>query len=330
MSLYLCSTQSFLFAFAETSRSLCLSVNNQAELSSVEFLPDRQIAPKKEPFWRRRATALILLGIILIAGFFRFYGRDFDQGHNQHPDERFIVGKTLSLNWPSSAEQFGDVLHSPLNLRNVDNGGPCPPPGCNYPYGALPVYLVKGAGWLYDTVVPHPQDEAKDYYHASYDGITKTGRSLAAIFDLITILLVFLIGRRLYSSAVGLIAAALVAFAVTHIQIAHFYASDVFLVTFMMGALYCSVVLMQRPSWRAALGAGLFIGLAVATKVSVVPFAVVVVMAVILRTAYRKRTRLLAAELGDPVGFRPATQRERNMSAAVHFGRGFLYLIGAG
>ena len=112
---------------------------------------------------------------------------------------------------------------------------------------------MKGAGWLYDTVlISHPEGELPDYYHQSYDGITKTGRSLAAIFDLITILLVFLIGRRLYSSTTGLIAAALVAFAVTHIQIAHFYASDVFLVTFMMGALYFSVVLMQRPSWRAA------------------------------------------------------------------------------
>ena len=65
---------------------------------------------------------------MLLAGFFRFYGRDFDQGHNQHPDERFIVGKTLSLGWPVSSQDFWDVQHSPLNLRNVTNGGPVRPP----------------------------------------------------------------------------------------------------------------------------------------------------------------------------------------------------------
>ena len=74
------------------------------------------------------------------------------------------------------------------------------------------------------------------------------------------------------------------------------------------------------------LGAGLCIGFAVGSKVSVVPFALIVLMALILRTAYRKRTRILAAELGDPVGFRPASPAERNMHAALHFGRGLIYL----
>src|SRR5207249_3620046 len=149
--------------------------------------------------------------------------------------------------------------------------------GRPYSYGSLPVYLNKGAAWLIDSVLPisHPNNDPR--YYEAYDGTTALGRMLAAIFDLITVLLVFLIARRLYSRPTALIAAALVAFSVTNIQIAHFYASDAFLVTFMMAALYFSVVLMQKPSWWAAVGGGSCLGLAVATKVSVIPFALIVV-----------------------------------------------------
>jgi YYY domain-containing protein len=260
---------------------------------------------------------------LLVAAFFRFYGGDFDQKHNQHPDERFIIGKTLAMSWPATWEQFTDVRNSPLNLRRVEGG--CPN-GCHYAYGSLPVYLTKGVGWLADTYWPGSEQRSPVHFQQTYEGITVIGRMLAALFDLITIVFVFLIGRRLYSGATGLIAAALVAFAVTHIQIAHFYASDVFLVTFMMGALYFSVVLMQRPSWRAAAGFGIFLGLAVASKVSIAPFALVVIAAVALRAVYRKRTRLLGAEFSDPIGVKPATAAERSQSAIGHFLRGLRHV----
>jgi len=164
-------------------------------------------------------TAAILIGILIIAAFFRFYGRDFDQGHNQHPDERYIVGKTLSLTWPQSFDQFLNVESSPLNLRGVS---PSAPGGDHYPYGSFPVYLVKFTGWLADSVLPHTNTQPKGYYLTDYNGVTQLGRTLAAVFDLITIFLVFLIGRRLFSRNAGLVAAALVAFSVTNIQIAHF------------------------------------------------------------------------------------------------------------
>src|SRR5205823_3154765 len=155
--------------------------------------------------------------------FFRFYGRDFDQDTHQHPDERFIVDQTLGLFWPQTSAQFFDVANSPLNLRHG---------GKHYPYGSLPVYLTKAAAWGLDTFVPSTTvavgglgiETAPKGYWLGYEGITKVGRMLAALFDLLTVLLVFLIARRLYSRNAGLIAAALVAFSVTNIQIAHFYA----------------------------------------------------------------------------------------------------------
>ena len=285
--------------------------------------PARATAPERVPFWRKRRDLLLLLAILLIAAIFRFTGSNFDSGTSQHPDERFIVGRTLTLGWPESWEQFTNIELSPLNLRNLANNH-------DYIYGSLPVYMGRATGWLLDNVLPPTDARPKGYYLRDYPGIAQAGRHLAAVFDLITIVLVFLIGRRLFSSGAGLVAAALVAFAVTHIQIAHFYASDTFLVTFMMTALYFSVRLMQRPSLWNALGAGVFVGLAVASKVSIAPFALIVVAAVALRAFYRKRTRILAAEFGEPVGLKPATKAERERPLWAHLLGGVGYIALAG
>jgi YYY domain-containing protein len=221
-------------------------------------------------------------------------------------------------------DQLLDGRTSPLNIRRA--APDCPPEGCRYPYGSLPVYVNRATAWVLDTVLPATDERPKGYFLKSSEGATLLGRHLSGIFDLVTVFLVFLIGRRLYSRSTGLIAAALVGFAVTHIQIAHFFASDSFLVAFMMGALYFSVVLMQRPAWWAAMGLGTFLGFAIASKVSIAPFALLVVAAVVLRAIYRKRTRKLGAELGDPLGVKPASERERELSSGGHIARGLRYV----
>jgi hypothetical protein len=216
-----------------------------------------------------------------------------------------------------------------MNLRAAGMEDNCPTTFCDYPYGSLPVYLTRAAGWLFDSFTP-TDSLRKGYFINDYYGVTVMGRHLSTVFDLITVLLVFLIARRLYSRGTALIAAALVAFAVTHIQLAHFSTVDTFLTTFMMGALYFSVVLMQRATWWAAAGVGACIGLAVASKVSVGPFALVVVAAVVLRALYRKRTRRLGAEFGDPIGVKPASAAERELSFVRHLARGIPLLLISG
>ncbi|MEA2573093.1 MAG: hypothetical protein QOH93_391, partial [Chloroflexia bacterium] len=199
-----------------------------------------------------------------------------------------------------------------------------------FPWGAFPIYLERASGWLLDTVLPPTTTQPDGYWARSSEATTIIGRTLASIFDLITVLLVFLIARRLYSRGTALIAAALYGFAVTAIQIAHFFIVESFLVTFITGTIYFSVVLMQRPRWWAAAGAGACLGLAVASKISVVSVALVVVAAVVLRAAYRKRTRKLGAEFGDPIGVSPASPEERERSFGSHLLGGLRYLVIAG
>lgn len=276
--------------------------------------------PPQEPrksFLTRNSTILILAAIMILAAFFRFFGRDFDQGTNQHPDERAIVDRTLQVAWPSDISQLFNAQTSPMNLRSFGR----------YPWGTLPVYVVRGATWVVDQVAPLFNSKLPEHYYLrDYHGQQLMGRTMASIFDLISLLLVFVIARRLYSSRTALIATALVAFSVTNIQIAHFYITEPFLVTFMLTALYFSVRLMQKPSWWAAAGAGLFIGFSVASKVTSALIFLMVIAAVALRAGYRLRSRKLGAELDDPVGMVAATAKERSLTFRGHFLRGLRYV----
>jgi hypothetical protein len=93
---------------------------------------------------------------------------------------------------------------------------------------------------------------------------------LAALFDLGAVLLTFALGRQVYGENVGLLAAAFVAVMVLHVQQAHFYTVDALLVFFTVGTLFCAIRLAGRGRSFDAWMAGVWAGLALGTKFSVV------------------------------------------------------------
>ncbi|HUS14210.1 MAG TPA: DUF2298 domain-containing protein [Chloroflexia bacterium] len=255
---------------------------------------------------RKSWTLWALLLILGVALYTRLIDINFDQNTHQHPDERAVTQAVIDhVNLPEGVTfaQLLDPDHSPLNPRIL---------GARYPYGALPLYIVKAVAATGAKLFNKPE-------WLAYDGITLVGRATSGIFDVLTVLLIFLIGRRLYGRRAGLLAAAFSALAVTQIQIAHFFISDPYMVTFLTATLYFSVILMQtRRAWAAAM-AGLFLGFALACKVSVVFIGVAILAAVLLRVVYRARTRQLGppADLDDPYGLEPAKASERTAPFGV-------------
>src|ERR1044071_2623055 len=133
----------------------------------------------------------IALGIILlVAALFRFHGMNWDEGRHLHPDERFLSTVTNDLKWPENWSNYFDPNTSTLSPYSLPDMG-------LYVYGTLPVYIVKWTAILLDK--------------NDYDHITIIGRNLSALFDLATILFLFLIAKRLFGQKVGLLAAGLMA-----------------------------------------------------------------------------------------------------------------------
>src|SRR5262249_62072960 len=113
---------------------------------------------------------------------------------------RFLTMVTAALRWPEGWRGYFDTATSPLNPHNRGFGF--------FPYGTLPVFLTKAVG---DALG-----------QSAYDRIHIVGRLLSAGFDLLTLLLTFALGRRLYGPPVGLVGALLLALAVVPLQHAPF------------------------------------------------------------------------------------------------------------
>lgn len=163
---------------------------------------------------------------------------------------------------------YFDARCSPLNPHNASHGF--------FVYGTLPLFLahfggefVRGAGSaLFD-----------------YQGGHLVWRGISMIFDVLTIVAVYALGRRIRGEWVGLLAALFYAAAPLAIQKAHFgtvNAATSFMVTL---ALYFALGVQQRGRLGAYLFFGLFTGAAVACRINVAPLASIIVFAAFFQAA---------------------------------------------
>lgn len=166
----------------------------------------------------RTLTVVALVAIVVLGGWLRLSGANWDGGRHLHPDERYLSQVEDAIKWPDSIGEYLDVHSSPLSPYNTETGK-------HYVYGQLPLF----GGKLLATILG--QD---DYGH-----LNLADRRLSALIDTGSIVLVFLLawtifaglGRRA-ATAGALVAAALYAFTVAAIQDAHFFTTDSWLVFF--------------------------------------------------------------------------------------------------
>ncbi len=97
---------------------------------------------------------------------------------------------------------------SPYQKYDLDGNPTVSGPDNRMRWGQWPIILIRAAAELTD--------------NTGYTELRLMGRSLSALADTLSLLLIFLIGRRLYSTRTGLLAAALSALAVMQIQQSHF------------------------------------------------------------------------------------------------------------
>ncbi|MQG21743.1 MAG: hypothetical protein FI725_07155 [SAR202 cluster bacterium] len=202
--------------------------------------------------------------LLVVAFAIRIYGVQWDQGGLYHPDERQILMTASRLELPSTWAQFLDPKTSPLNPHF-------------FAYGSFPMYLLEASTTMWET-----------FTGLQADLIVRAtiGRLISVLFDVSTIVFVYLLGRLLYHSRIGLLAAMLVSFSVLHVQLSHFYTVDTILTTFTIATVYFSARLLRNGNILNGLLAGIFLGLAASTKISVAPLFLVVAFAWYVSSAH--------------------------------------------
>lgn len=196
---------------------------------------------------------LILIGILIIGAFFRFYNLNWDQNQHLHPDERFLtmVGNAMSI--PKNPIDYFNPQTSSFNPENI---------GFKFfVYGILPVSLNKiiavGLG------------------NDNYNAFTIQGRVLSAFVDFLIIILIFKtisLFEKHYKlhPSIKYLGAFLYAITVLPIQLSHFFAVDTFLSFFMFASFYFALRYSYKKNYFFLAVSGLFFGFAVSSKISAI------------------------------------------------------------
>ncbi len=195
------------------------------------------------------STKIILIAILFLAAIFRFHGIDWDQGYKLHPDERAIIMTVDRLSLTQNISEFLSI-NSPWNPHF-------------FAYGSFPFYLLYTVGQIFTNVTSNPG-------YAHYVMLQIPGRILSGISDLLTVLMLFFIGKKLFNKEVGLFAAFFYSISVLPIQLSHFYAVDTLLTFFITTILYQLILFYEKPTIKRGVVIGILVGLALATKVSAI------------------------------------------------------------
>ncbi len=237
------------------------------------------------PVW---LIALLLISILAVGGYLRLVGLDWDAEQHLHPDERFLTMVESSLLPVANLGEYFDTAASTLNPANKGHSF--------FVYGTFPIFIVRyAAEWVGST---------------GYGSVYLVGRSLSAVFDLLTIFVVFMIGTRLLDRRLGLLAAAFYAFSVLPIQQSHFFTVDAFITFFSVLAVYFAVEVAACSPETVRISSFIFfgaaLGMAVASKINAAPVALTLPFAVAM-----------------------ILLREDREGRNQHIARLFVYLVGA-
>jgi hypothetical protein len=275
------------------------------------------------PMMPKNWWTVLLLPILIVASALRLTGNGWDRYEHYHPDERYIAWVATSIEAPTLN---GDALNPQKSTFNPYYWPPNMESSCianqqdarrDFAYGHLPLYLGVLATRIVERTVPQlfnelpPTCQSADgkFVFSEFDRIAATGRALTALFDVATVIALFLLGRALFDEKVGILAATFLTLNVMHIQQSHFFTVDVYMTFFVVFALYNMVLAVQRRSvWRISLAA-ILCGLAVGSKFSAVLLALPLLLAwwwgrgAVLRSEGRRWTILRSlAGLGLTTG----------------------------
>lgn len=201
---------------------------------------------------------IVLIGILLLGAYLRMgVGLLWDDGQLLHPDERFLTMVAEKVRLPHSLMEYLDSSKNPLSPYNNEYS--------YYVYGTLPLTIVR--------II------AEVFGKTDYDHIFVVGRIVSGIFDLITMVAIYLLGSALYSRQAGLIGALFLALSVQNIQLSHFMGTENFVGAFVtltaLALTYAGQYWSANNAFRARIWiilSGLMLGCGLASKISALFF----------------------------------------------------------
>ncbi len=205
--------------------------------------------PKRKIFGEAMIILILLAGTAL-----RFTNVNWDSYQAFHPDERNISWAVTRIQW-----------FTQLNPKF-------------FAYGGLPIYLYK---ILSDMTAWVTGDLS---WTTEWGKIAVVGRYVSATLSSVSIFLIFLAARRLFSPTVGILASFFLAFSPWAIREAHFSTTETMLVFFLLSLLltgHLIITAKYSPAiYKLCVVAGIIAGFAVGAKTTSLLFLIIPLLSV--------------------------------------------------
>ena len=182
-------------------------------------------------------SVFILLIIVIIGAFLRFYNLDWGDGLFAHPDEYHIAISVNQLNFPNQ-------MHPHF-----------------FSYGTVIIYTI----YFTKTILTFLSEILN--FPLSIINSFILGRFYSAIFSTLTILLVYFTSKLIFEKKYALIAAFLVAITPGLIQQAHFATPESILTFFIFSAILFFLYFLRGTNVNYLFFASVFLGLGIGTKI---------------------------------------------------------------
>lgn len=218
---------------------------------------DQRFTNKLISFFSNHKVYICLSLILFTAIILRYSGLNWDNLYTIHPDERSIGFAGMEIN----------LLAGKLDPNF-------------FAYGSLPIYLAELLSNFLSLFKP---------LWNSFNYYILAGRIIAATAGIISIIMTFLIGKKLYNSTIGLLSALFLTFTVLHIQYSHFATVDILLTSFILSILYLLIdIYKAQATIKTYIAVAILLGLALAVKVSAAPLVFIFLLCHIIRSYKEK------------------------------------------
>ncbi len=235
---------------------------------------------------------ILLAGLLAFGIWNNFRNMRWDDDALLHPDEYGLTNTLTQLRMPNSiANYFNTRISSMSPYNKYDENGEtiANGPDNTMRWGQLPMLIIRLT--------------AEALNRTGFIELRTTGRYLSALMNLGSMIMLYVIARRLFGHTTALLAAALFSLCVQALQQAHFMTVDNFATFFTMLTLNAALRIafgnylsrdaygtlrMSRKGWIAMARFGLCLGLTICCKVNLAMLGVILAPAVLICFAETK------------------------------------------
>jgi len=224
----------------------------------------------------------ILLLILLLVGFFtRFSGIMFGLPYLHHWDEPPVVRTAIKI--MQSGDWNPHYFHYPSLLIYLQ-----------IPFYILNYFRLMGSGQLSSLADIVTSVQTGWSWTISHPSFYFVGRLITVVLGVLSILLVYQIGKRYFNKEIGLLSAAILTFFQSHIQHSRYITPNVPVSFFTLLSLLLISLYIEKGLKRYLLFAGFSAGLTVATKYNSFLILVPVLFAILFYSQKRIQAIVLA------------------------------------